>query len=76
MESSDGRTIEWLNEPLEVALSREQFSRVKASPMSVEILLPVIPGRHTLRVILRNEVTGQFGVAEAPFETASRPAMS
>jgi GWxTD domain-containing protein len=73
VEQPDGRTIEWLNEPVNVDLDRQQFARVHASPMSVETLIPVIAGRHTLRLILRNEVTGQFGVAEQEIEMPQRP---
>ena len=63
-----------------VELTPEQVQRVQRAPFAYQNDIPLLPGRYTLTVILRNRATTTYTVAEAKVEvpsfTPGTPALS
>ena len=76
----EGRLVFSTTSSAYVELTPEQVARVQRAPFAYQDDSPLLPGRYTLSVILRNRATTTYTVAEAEVEVPSfepgRPALA
>ncbi len=69
-----GRTIYQFDKQFSVSLSQAEVDEVRGTTLSLEDMFPLLPGKYSLDLLVKNTVSKEFGTYEVKLDVPSLPA--